>query len=63
MKKRLLSVFLTLCMLLTLLPVMVSASTTTGNLIENPGGEIMTGGDQLTANGWNEDTSPVRGFS
>ena len=63
MKKRLLSVFLTLCMLLTLLPVTVSASTTTGNFIENPGGEIMTGGDQLTANGWNEDTSPVRGFS
>jgi len=64
MKNRILSVFLTLCMLLTLLPTMAAASTTTGNLIVNPGGETAGANyGMLKYNGWSEDTSPERGYS
>lgn len=65
MKKRFLSMILTLCMILTLLPATAqAAATTTGNLIANPGGETVSGIDtRLNQNGWTEQISPERGYS
>ena len=71
MKRSVLSLFLVLCMMANLLVNLApektqaaGSSTTTGNLIANPGGELITGDEtRLNQNGWTEDTSPERGYS
>lgn len=62
MKKRFLSILLSLCLIITLLPSHALAAT---NRLANPGGEAVAENTygMLCQNGWTEENTPYRGYS